>query len=404
MKIGILTQYYPPETGAPQRRLSELAQRMVDAGHSVVILTAMPNYPTGKIFEGYGGLVRREQRDGIKIIRTGIYPTQKTSFPHRLANYFSFVISSAVFGTFLLERVDYLLVESPPLFLGFSGYWLSRIKRARLIFNVSDLWPESAVRLGVLREGSLSYRLSAWLECFCYRKAFLVTGQSRSILSDIQARFPNKRAFRLSNGVDVSLFGRDDVADDVRQEIALDENTCLVLYAGLHGIAQGLDQVIDAADRLRDDPKLRFVLIGDGPEKAQLMADAKRRDLKNVLFLDRQPADRIPAYLSAADIILVSLKLHIPGAVPSKLYEAMASRKPVMLVATSEPAEIVNTHEAGFAVEPGDIDGLVAALKTLHDQPQMRARFAENGRRTVEEHFNRDTITAGFISYLEGNL
>lgn len=125
MKLIILTQYYPPEIGAPQRRLSELAERMFKAGYEVTVLTAMPNYPRGKIYEGYGGLFKRENINGVRIIRTTIFPTQKTTLLHRLANYFSFVFFSALIGSIFLRKSDYLIVESPPLFLGLSGIWLS---------------------------------------------------------------------------------------------------------------------------------------------------------------------------------------------------------------------------------------------------------------------------------------
>lgn len=143
MKFCILSQYYPPEIGAPQTRLSELARHFVERRHSVTVLTAMPNYPTGKIFDGYGGICMRENNEALKIIRSFIYPTQEVAFIRRLANYFSFVISSAIFGSFLLDPPDYLLVESPPLFLGFSGVWLSKLKRTKLIFNVSDPGPRA---------------------------------------------------------------------------------------------------------------------------------------------------------------------------------------------------------------------------------------------------------------------
>ena len=180
MHLAICTQYYPPEVGAPQNRLSELARLFVLSGHRVTVLTAMPNYPSGRVHEGYGGLWRRESVDGVDVLRTAIYPTQSTGFLKRLASYFSFVFSSTIGGTFLLRRADFLMVESPPLFLGLAGFWLSRVKRARLIFNVSDLWPESAVQLGFVRRGGALHKLSSWLESFCYRHAWLVTGQSCS--------------------------------------------------------------------------------------------------------------------------------------------------------------------------------------------------------------------------------
>src|SRR5882724_12218343 len=185
MRITILTQYYPPEIGAPQNRLSDLAARLVDAGHQVEVLTAMPSYPRGKVYPGYGGLISREHKDGVQILRTFIYPTRSAALLPRLLNYFSFLFSSAFFGSFLLRRADYLLVESPPLFLGLAAIWLSRLKRARLIFNVSDLWPDSAVHLGIISKDSRTYVLSSRLESFCYRHAWLVTGQSNGILNDI---------------------------------------------------------------------------------------------------------------------------------------------------------------------------------------------------------------------------
>jgi colanic acid biosynthesis glycosyl transferase WcaI len=403
MKIGILTQFYPPEIGAPQARLSEIAQRLKQRGHTVIVLTAMPNYPTGKIHPGYGGILKRETRDDIRIIRTIIYPTQKASFLHRLTNYFSFVLSSAIIGTFFLPRLDYLFVESTPLFTGLSGYWLSRIKGAKMIFNVSDLWPENAVVLGLIRAGSMSHRISLWLEKFCYQKAWLITGQSKSILSDIKGRFPKQITHHLSNGVDVKKFGPECATVDARAKLVGNASgaQCVALYAGLHGLAQGLDQVLETADRMKGDLDLRFVLLGDGPEKSQLVEEATSRKLTNVRFLDPVPSTDIPPLVASADIILVTIKMFIPGMVPSKLYEAMASSKPVIMVAEGEAADIVRDNGAGIAVKPGDINGLVEALRTLHQQPDLRARMAAKGRRAAELYFNRDKIAAKFGEYLE---
>ncbi|MBN1564066.1 MAG: glycosyltransferase family 4 protein [Anaerolineae bacterium] len=408
MRLTILTQYYPPEIGAPQRRLSDLARRLVEAGYEVTVLTAMPNYPTGKIHAGYGGIFKREQIDGVNVIRTFIYPTQKASLLHRLTNYFSFVLSSALIGTFRLPRTDLLLVESPPLFLGFTGYWLSRIKRARLIFNVSDLWPESAVRLDMLTEDSRAYKLAAWLEKFCYEKSWLITGQSKSILADIAARFPACATFHLSNGVDVQNFGADQRMAQAEASINAgvpdrSEKT-VIMYAGLHGLAQGLAQVLDAAADLQArDAACHFVLIGAGPEKQDLVNDAQTRGLTNITFLDPRPASEIPALLACADILLVPLKMYIPGAVPSKLYEAMASEKPVILVAQGEAADIVHQHESGIVVEPGDIAGLVRAITSLHEDENLRAQMGQKGRAAAETHYNRAAIASSFAAYLEAH-
>ncbi len=407
MKLTILTQYYPPEIGAPQRRLSSLARHFVRAGHEVRVLTAMPNYPRGEIYAGYGGAARRETIDGVSVLRTWIVPTQRTSYVHRLANYFSFVGSSAAIGTTMEPgRADYLLVESPPLFLGMSGAWLSRVQRARLIMNVSDLWPESAVRLGVVRDGSFVHRASAALERWCYRRAWMITGQSREIVGDIERRMPGRRTYHLSNGVEVSEFGPERAGRDARAALARDgDGSCLALYAGLHGIAQGLPQVLAAASMLEGDrAPTDMVFIGDGPVKQDLMREAAARGLARVRFLDARPPDALPPLLASADILLVPLGISIPGAVPSKLYEAMASGRAVVLVATGEAAAIVRQHDAGLVVEPGDVAGLAAALRTLRDDPARRRALGENGRRAAVQFFDRSAIAARFIETLERAL
>ncbi|HEU4628908.1 MAG TPA: glycosyltransferase family 4 protein [Gemmatimonadaceae bacterium] len=403
MRLGILTQYYPPEMGAPQARLSELAAHVVRAGHEVTVLTAMPNYPAGVVQPGYGGVLRREWRDGARVLRTFIYPTQRADFAHRLTNYFSFVLSSAVAGTALLGRLDYLLVESPPLFLGLSGVWLAAVTRARLVFNVSDLWPESAVHLGVLRPGSAAHRASAALEALCYRRAWLVSGQSPGIVRSIQARFPDRRTFLLSNGVDTSRFIPHAATDQARRLVGRDGRT-VALYAGLHGLAQGLGQLLDAAERLTWEDGIDIVLVGEGPEKPALLRRAEARGLRHVRFLPTQPRERMPALLAAADVVLVPLRTHLPGAVPSKLYEAMASGRPVALVATGEPADIVREHDAGVVLAPGDTDALVHALRRLRALPEERLRLGANGRRAVQAHFDRTRIASGFIDYLQEHL
>jgi len=403
VNLILLTQYYPPEIGAPQARLSELAGHFVHRGHCVTVLTAMPNYPTGKIYSGYGGVLRRRQEAGVNVIRTFIYPTQKASFVRRMTNYLSFTVSSAIVGSIFLHQADYLMVESPPIFLGLSGICLSRLKHARLIFNVSDLWPESAVRLGLLRRHGLSFRVSAWLERFCYRHAWLITGQSKSILANIGQRFPDRPTCHLSNGVDTRSFRPDIQAENARGALN-GKGRLLVLYAGLHGLAQGLDQLLEAAVMLEEDSDVQFAFIGDGPEKRTLLQHAAEHNLSNVLFMDPRPASDMPGFLAAADIVVVPLKMYIPGAVPSKLYEAMASGRPVVLIAEGEAAELVRQHEAGIVVKPGDIRCLVDAIRTLHMQPSLRRALGENGRRAAEQYFDRTLIATRFIDQLEANL
>ena len=402
MRIAIHTQYYPPEMGAPQARLSELATRFVTRGHEVYILTAMPNYPGGKIHHGYGGVLRREELDGARVIRTCIYPTKSVGILRRLASYFSFVVSSALCGSFSLPRVDYLLTESPPLFLGISGFILSRLKGVRWIFNVADLWPESAVELGVLSDGP-GLRMARALEAFCYRKAWLVSGQSRGILDSIERRFPEVATHHLSNGVDPERFHPGLAPDRDRFELGRNGG-CVALYAGLHGMAQGLDQLLEAGARLRDYGALRIVLAGDGPAKEALKARAEALGLENVRFLDPQPRAIMPQLLASSDVAVACLKRPMLGAVPSKIYEAMGAGRPLVLAAEGEPAEIVLESGAGLVVAPGDVEGLAEALRRLAESPDERREMGKRGRRAAETRFHRRKIADAFIDRLERGL
>lgn len=391
ISVLFLTQYYPPEIGAPQARLSELARGLTHNGVKVTILTAMPNYPQGKLMSGYKRLFMLEKQDGINLYRSFIIPTKSAAFLPRLLNYFSFMFSSFCLGLFL-PRTDYLFTESPPLFLGICGFGLSRLKRSKFILNVADLWPESVAELGLIDRSGLSYRLSSRLESFLYRHAALVTCSSRSILENISNRFPQVRTYHLSNGVNPENYPPPAYSEKCKVR---------VLYAGLHGLAQGLDQILAAAERLLDHKSLEFDFIGDGPEKENLISIARKDKLTNVSFLEPVQKSQIPAVLAEADILIVPLKVQLTGAVPSKLYEAMAASKPVILIAGSEARSIVEDAGCGFVVEPGNTIGLVSAIELLAENPDQRRIMGENGRKAVVRKFNIIQIAEDFSSFLK---
>ncbi len=402
MKIVIHSQYYPPEIGAAPNRLSALVEGLTNAGHEVTVLTAMPSYPIGRCYSGYGGWIRRENYHGSAVVRTFIWPTQSAGMVKRLLCYFSFVFSSAALGSVLLDEPDYILTESPPLFLGISGFLLSRWKRARWIFNVSDLWPESAVCLGVLKSG-LALRLSESLEAFLYRQAWLVSGQSSEIIQNIKKRFSGVPTFYLPNGVDTQKFHPNCSTPETRSLLKSGRG-CVVLYAGLHGLAQGLEQIIEVADQLKMDTSIRFVLVGDGPVKRSLVRQAEARGLKNMQFLDPMPLDQMPALIAAADIVLVPLKTRIPGAVPSKLYEAMSAGRALVVIASGEAADIVTRHRAGIVVAPGDMQGLTTSLLDLARNLSHREQLGAEARRAATTLFDRSVSITRFIRYLEEQL
>tara|TARA_B100002051_G_C16744951_1_gene646921 strand:- start:2749 stop:3933 length:1185 start_codon:yes stop_codon:yes gene_type:complete len=391
-----------PETGAPQARLSELAKFLKQNGHKVTILTSMPNYPTGKIFKGYHGLLRIEEIDGIKIIRCYIYPSNSKNIILRLINYFSFVISSLLIGIIYLPRSNYLITESPPLFLGISGFILSKIKKSKWVFNVSDLWPESAVVLGIIKDG-FALKISQKLEEFCYKKSWMVTGQSNEIVQNIKERFPEKLVHKFSNGVDINTYNKSNKSKILTKWSKNKKFTAV--YAGLHGIAQGLDQLIFAAKEMENlSLNVQIILIGDGLEKKKLVEHSKKLKLKNVTFVGIQEKKLMPAIWASADIAIISLKKYIIGAVPSKLYEAMASSTSILLIGEGECADIVKKANCGITVSPGDIYGIVNGIKEIIISEKDRMLFSSNARLQIEMQYNRKLLMQKLTRVLEKNV
>jgi len=400
MRILILTQYYPPEMGAPQNRLSDLARRLTKAGHTITVLTALPNYPRGEIFEEYEGHVLvEEQVEGMRVIRTWIYATKHKGFVQRLLNYFSFVCTSFALGIWKVGRQDVVVVESPPLFLGISALLMSRLKRAKLVFNVSDLWPESAVAMGMLRNRML-IRLSTWLEEFLYRQSHLITGQTQGIIDSIRARMSDKKVFLMTNGVNVEAFLRASAtsrAGEVRKEFGL-EGKFVIGYAGLHGLAQGLETIIQAASLLTQHQDLLFAFFGDGPEKEKLVRLGADSHLTNIRFYPTQPASRMSELISTFDVAIIPLKRLdlFKGALPSKLFEAMAGAAPIVASIDGEARALVEKARAGICIEPENPQAMADAIIQLYNDPPYRKILGENGREYVIEHYDRRRIAKEF--------
>lgn len=387
-RVLVVSQYFPPELGAPQARLSELGRVLAARGWDVEVLTALPNYPAGEIFQGYDPRRPvRERLEGMDVVRVPLLPA-RSGFVGRLACYFSFVLSCRVFAPRLCKRPDVMFVESPPLFIGYLANGLRRRWQAPYVFNVSDLWPESAVRMNIIREGFLSRRAER-LELSFYRRAAAVTGQSEEIVESIRRRCPGVETRVVSNGVEPARFGREKASDEARAALKKTEANTVFVYAGLLGLAQGLDQILDVAHRVKDTPAIRFVMAGDGPVRAHLQERARREELKSVDFLGAQQRDFIPGLLAASDVALVTLGTRIPGAVPSKIYEAMASSLPILLVAEGEAARRVERVSAGMVVGCGNLDGLERAVRELHRNEPLRKELGAAGRRAAENVYNR---------------
>jgi glycosyltransferase involved in cell wall biosynthesis len=405
VKLLILTQYFPPEVGAPQNRLFELALRLKRNGVDVSVLTAMPNYPKMEIFEGYRDKkYLSEEMNGIKVHRSSIYVSKSRSIKDRLLNYFSFVYSSRKAGMKYIGEADVILCESPPLFLGYSALYLKRKKKAKLVFNVSDLWPESAEKLGVVTNKmllGLAYRLEAKL----YNSSVLVTGQTQGICENIKMRFPHVRTYWLPNGVDLDYYDPDQVKNTGwRERNGISGNDLVFLYAGIIGIAQGLEIILDAAKLLMNTAGLKFVLLGNGPEKLRLLEQKQKEGLTNVLFIDSVPKEEMPAILKSVDAAIVPLKKLdlFKGAIPSKIFESLAMKVPVLLGVDGEARKLfVEQGRCALYFEPGNAPDLVKRITELNADRKLAAQLGENGRNYVRENFNRDTIARKFLEQLK---
>ncbi|MCL4870664.1 MAG: glycosyltransferase family 4 protein [Anaerolineae bacterium] len=403
MRFVILTQYYLPETGAPQNRLSDLARRFKQMGHNVIVLTAMPNYPQGQIFPNYRWkLWLIDEIDGIKVIHCWLFASKSRFIPFRLISFFSFVITSALIGIVALPQTDALLVESPPLFLGITAWWLAKIKRAALIFNVSDLYPESAIALGYLSNRKLQnlfFRFEAW----CYRVADLIVGQTSGIVENIQQRFPNYPVYLLTNGVDISKFAVNG-QHKKSQPIPQMGKSFVVGYAGVLGYAQKLECLLQAAELLQDHQQIRFVLYGDGPLRESLLNWATEHKLANVEFKGNFPHHEIleqMCYWHLGVVPLANTPL-MAGALPSKMFEVMASGLPVLLSApTGEASQLVTKAQAGMTVLPENPQAMAEAILHLANRPDICQQWGVNGREYVMTHYDRAKIAEDFATSVQ---
>jgi glycosyltransferase involved in cell wall biosynthesis len=399
-RLTILSQYFVPEMGAPQVRLSELGAALVRRGWQVEVLTALPNYPTGKVFPGYSPWkTAREEVDGMTVTRVPLWPS-KTGMARRMVSYLSFAATAALLGPRHRSAPppDLLLVESPPLTTGLAARWLAWRWGCPYVLNVSDLWPESFLRVGALKPGLLTGAAERF-ERSLYRHAAAITGQSQEIIDHVRGKSPGTPTRVVTNGCDPARFGPEQ-ADEEARALLGGEPGPVFLYAGLLGIAQGLDQLLDLAAALPPETPGRLVLVGDGPMREPLRERLERERIPRVKLLPAQPRERIPALLAAADGAIISLVAPIPGAVPSKIYEAMASQLPILLVAEGEPTRRVEEARAGLAVRPGDAAGMLAAFTRLATEESLRQRLGSAGRRAAETTYHRDHIAEGLHHFL----
>jgi glycosyltransferase involved in cell wall biosynthesis len=405
MRIIIVTHYFPPEIGAPQVRLSALAAAWAANGDDVTVLTGMPNHPTGLIPPRYRGAIRRrEWRDGYRVLRTWLYTTPNEGMARKTIGHLSFMITSVLLGGRASGPADVVVVSSPTFFAIGAGWLLARLKRARLVVEVRDLWPAIFSELGVLTSRRV-IRLLERLELAAYAAADTVIVVSDGFRANLIGRgVPADKVHTIRNGVCPGEFDPGAQADArLRASLGAGPADCLVLYAGTHGISQGLTSVADAAAGLTGE-EIRFAFVGEGSHKQRLLRRVTELGLRNVTLLPGIPHEQVPALLAAADICLVPL-CDVPlfsSFIPSKMFEYLAAGKPVVGAVAGEAAQIL--REAGaLVVPPADSAALAAAIQTLAVDPRRRQAMGRQGRCYVEKYFDRATLAGLYRKLLDSS-
>ncbi len=403
MRITFLCQYFPPEMGAPSARTSEHARHWVRLGSEVTVITGFPNHPTGIIRPEYRGyFTKRESVDGIDLLRTWIYCAPNKGFLKRIINFLSFFLSSFTLGAILTRRPDVIIGTSPQFFCAVSAYLLSIIKRVPFVFEVRDIWPQSAVELGALRNRAVIRILEA-IEMHLYRRAALIVIVAESTLPYlIEKGIDPAKVAIIPNGIDDEyLASASATPEAVRAETGT-EGRFIVSYIGTHGMSHALGVVLQAAARLGDDKSIQFLFIGEGAEKAALKAQAASMGLTNVAFIDEQPRERLLAFYRASDLSIVPLK-RLPifrKVLPSKLFELMGAGCPIVCSVEGEAARLVEKSGAGVCIEPENVDALVDAIRALRADSERRDRMRRAGQRFVRAGYLRSTLAAGYLESL----
>jgi len=391
VRILHLTQYFPPEAGAVQVRAGAMARYLTELGHHVTVLTEMPNHPMGVIFPEYHGkLFLREHFRGIDVVRVWVSTSPKKNFRTRLAFYASYMVNSILGGLILKGRYDAIYANSPPLLVGGAGWVLSLARRTPLVFEVQDLWPESAVAMGELTNQQ-AIRWATWLEEHCYQRAKRVVVVSDGIRSRLVERgIPSEKLAMVENGSNTDLFRPlPDEGIKLRRQWGLHDKF-IVFYGGIIGLAQGLETVVETARTLVDQTDIHFVMVGEGPRRTAIEQLLASYELPNFTFLPGQPLEAMPAHLAAADVALAPLRdlAVFQGVRPTKILDAWACKRPVVVSARGEPCRIVKEASGGLCVEPENPEDMARATLTLRDDPEKRRQFGLNGHRYVHAHYS----------------
>ncbi len=392
MRIAILTQYYKPEMGAAQNRLSELAVGLKKCGREVEVITAMPNYPTGKIFNEYKGKLKtKETIDDIPVRRYWMKASNSKKIIPRILSMFSFSFNVLFSLPYILKRkFNFIIIESPPLTLGISGYIISRLAGSKMVLNVSDLWPLSAKELGAISDGFL-YRILERIERLIYKKSYLCMGQSQEITDHLNKN-GSKRTYLFRNGVDPNRFKKINKQPDFN-------NNTKIVYTGLLGVAQG---ILDICKNVNfKDLDAEFHIYGDGAERELLEKYLLKSPDKGIFYHGKVSRDQIPGVLIQYSVTLIPLVKNIYGAVPSKIYESMAAGLPILFSGGGEGRSIIENYNLGWTSDAGDYSMLKENIKKIRQNTEDYFIKRNNCINASATYFNRPKQINELNKYLK---
>jgi len=396
MRILYFSQYFPPEIGATQSRAFEMSTHLAKMGHEVTVITEVPNHPAGIIHQQYRRkLYLSSEENGVKIIRVWVKASPEKRFHNRIWFYLSYMLNSSLAGLLLSRnRYDIIIATSPPLFVGGSALCLHYLKRIPFIFEVRDLWPESAVKLGEIRNKNL-INFATKFEDMCYSHAQKIIVVTNGIYQNLINRgIEQEKLMLIQNGANIDLFRYKPVArEQIRKKLAL-EDSFVVIYAGIFGIAQGLETMISTASLLQDFHNIHFLMVGEGPTKNNIEQMIRYENLTNVTILPEQPTNVISEYLSAADVSVVPLrKLELfKGALPTKIFDSWACERPLVISIDGEARDLLEKAQGGVYASPENPVELKEQLLYLRENQTLREKMGKNGRKFTEKYYSREIL------------
>lgn len=402
MNILFLTENFPPENNASATRVFERACYWVKWGHQVTVITCAPNFPQGKVFPGYrNSWYQSEDMNGIRVIRVKTFISRNEGFVLRTVDFVSYMFAAIMAGLFQ-KKPDVIVATSPQFFTAVGGWALSEMRRVPFVFELGDLWPATIKAVGAMKDSILLQWMEK-LELFLYRQSAAIVALTQSFKDDLVRRhIPEEKISVVVNGVDLPRYSPRPRDEELAARWGL--TGCFVIgYIGTHGMCHALGNVLDAAEGVSDMSDIKFLFVGAGADRDNLIQEARRRNLKNVVFIPSQPKENMPNFWSLCNVALVHLKDDpvFETVIPSKIFEAMGMGLPLLLAAPKgESSRIIEHEEAGLWVPPEDPDALRNAVICLKNKKNLYGKFAEMSF-SAAPRYSREQQARSMIAVLE---